>query len=166
MKERSRAFGAVDLIRPLICILVLVLLGLMVNTGTNMALGGNSKIKAQSEARELLDSAASALADRLRCARNVELSDGELESFDSPGVKDSRISVNPGGQLSAGPEAAETAVLPPEAYKDGAYGISGLEIRYDSERNCFDISLEVKETDGDISANADFSVKCLNIQQS
>jgi len=166
VKEKLRNFEAVDLIRPLIYILVFVLLGLMVNTGTNMALGGNSKLKAQSEAQELLDSAAGVLADQLRCARSVELSDGEMESFYSVSGRDSRISVGPDGQLVIGPEAAETAVLPPEAYKDGAYGISGLEIRYDSEQNCFDIALEVKETDGDISANADFSVKCLNIRQS
>jgi len=166
VKEKLGNFGTADLIKPLIYILVFVLLGLMLNTGTNIALGGNSKIKAQSEAQELLDSAASALADHLRCAWNVELSDGELESFDSISGKKSRISVGPGGQLSIGPEAAETAVLPPEAYKDGAYGISGLEIRYDSEQDCFDIALEVKEMDGDISANAEFSVKCLNIEQS
>jgi len=165
MKEKFRNFGSADLIKPLIYILVFVLLGLMLNTGTNLALGGNSKLKAQSEAQELLDSAASTVADHLRCARDVELSDGELESFDGVSGRDSRISIGPGGQLVAGPESAETAVLPPEAYRDGAYGISGLEIRYDSEQNCFDIALEVKETDGDISANAEFSVKCLNIQQ-
>lgn len=165
MKERLRSFETADLIKPLICILVFVLLGMMVNTGTNMALSGNSKLKAQSEAQELLDSAASALADHLRCAQSVELSDGELQSFDSDSGKGSRVSVSSDGQLVIGPEASETAVLPPEAYKDGTYGINGLEIRYDSEQNCFDIALEVKETDGEISANAEFSVKCLNIQQ-
>ncbi len=166
MKEKLKKFGAGDLIKLLICILVFALLGLMVNAGTNMALGGNSRLKAQFEVQELLDNAASALADHLRGARNVELSDGVLESFDSAGGKDSRISVDPGGQLLIGPEAAETAMLSPEAYKNGAYGISGLEIRYDSEQNCFDIELEVKEMDGEISANAEFSVKCLNIRQS
>jgi len=166
MKEKLRRFEAADLIRPLICILVFVLLGMMVNAGTNMALDGNSRLKAQTEVQELLDNAAGALADHLRCARNVELSDGELESFDGAVGKGSRVSVGPGGQLVIGPESAETAVLPLEAYKDGDYGISGLAINYDSEQNCFDIALEVKETDGDISANAEFSVKCLNIQQS
>lgn len=166
MKEKLRDFGAVDLIKPLICILVFALLGLMVNTGANMALGGNHRLKAQSEAQALLDNAAGVLADHLRSARSVEHSDGNLESFDGVSGKDSRISVDPDGQLVIGPEAAEKGVLPPEAYKDGTYGISGLEIKYNSEQNCFDIALEVKETGGDIYANAEFSVKCLNIRQS
>lgn len=165
MKEKFRNFGAADLIKPLIWILVFVILALTVNAGTNMALGGNSRLKARTEVQELLDSAAGALADCLRGAQSVELSDGKLESFDSADAKAGRISVDPAGQLIIGPEGAETALLPAEAYKNGAYGVSRLEISRGSERDCFEIALEVRETDGDISANAEFSVKCLNIQQ-
>ena len=60
------------LVETLCAVAILVLLGLLVNTGLNLAMRGYRELTAQSELELLGSTLTSALADELRYAREVE----------------------------------------------------------------------------------------------
>ena len=86
MKRKLKSSRGLSLVETLCAVLILILLGLMVNTGLNMALNSYREITAQAEAELLLSTLADALADDLRYARDVKVEtvDGkEVFSYNS-----------------------------------------------------------------------------------
>lgn len=163
----SRGFSLVEM---LCATVILVLLGLLVNTGLQLAMRSYQDLTAQSEAELLLSAVSNALADELRYARDVETEGAEnkLTSYQSQryniDTTGTRLSIGTGEENSGkdkGQLYANTyRVLPGGAYGNGAYEIDKLEIKY--KDGLFTIDLTVKQTEGDISAGTQFTVRCLN----
>lgn len=166
MRRKLRAEKGVTLVEMLACAVILVLLGLMLNTGIQVAARSYHAITAKAETQLLLSTITDALADDLRYARDIVTEEAEADS-EAGGKK--LISYNsdsyglaacPGisgeGQILVGGKK----LLPAGAYGNGAYEAETLDIFYDGA--CFSIYVRVKEKNGSISAETKVSVRCLN----
>ena len=162
MKQKLRDNSGLTLIEMLCAVALLVLLVLILNTGLELSLRSYRDLTAEAETQLLLSTLADALADDLRYARDVAVdADGKV-TFNSGAA----LGVNDRGQLTSGGKL----VLPPGAYGDGGYADDGSKkgayevgepgVSYDS--GCFTIKLEVSQMGGGISAQAEFTVRCLN----
>jgi len=131
-----------SLVEMLCATLVLILLGLLLSSGIQLAANSYRELTAASETQLLLSTAIDAMADDLRFARQVNAdSSHRLTTYfsDSYGRNsDFRVT---GGQLMAGPATSPMRVLPPGAYGNGAYEITGLSVTY--EAPCFVIQMTV-----------------------
>ncbi len=162
MKRKLRSSGGLTLVEMLCAVALLVLLVLMLNTGLEMALRSYRSLTAEAETQLLLSTLADALADDLRYARDVAVDAGGKVTFNGGEA----LEVNAAGQLMSGGRL----VLPPGAYgnggyeadgsKKGAYKVEEPELSYSG--GCFTIKLEVRQMEGEISAQAEFVVRCLN----
>lgn len=165
------------LVETLCAVAILVLLGLLINTGLQLAVHSYQDVTAQEELELLAASLSDALADDLRYATFPDTnSDGSLKSYHSGryniGTRETKLSIGKGdgeekkdkGQLYAN----DYRVLPSGAYGNGAYvigkndGTSGLEIIYDKVTGLFTVDLTVKQAEGELFARAHFTVRCLN----
>ena len=151
--------------------MVLVLLGLMLNTGLQMALNSYRTVVAQSEAELLLSTAVDTLADDLRFAREVIGTDGGDFTYTSD-------SFGEGTQLTVGEKGSpyEGQILANGArfLSTGAYGVKGADgtraykietmtITPKKANNTFEIYLKVvAAVDKSISAETKVTVRCLN----
>lgn len=151
MRKKLRDQGGVSLVEMLCATIILVLLGLLLNTGLQLAVKSYREIIAESETQLLLSTAIDTLADDLRYARDVETeADNSLKSYRSDSYGTNAVFSVVDGQLMAGPPAADSTalkkVLPPAAYgKNGGglvdYELSGLSITYLDQK--FVIKLKV-----------------------
>lgn len=164
MREKLRDERGLTLVEMLCAAVILIILGLMVNTGLQMAVRSYQSAAAQSELQLLLSSLSNALADDLRYAREeiVTGAGGTLVSYssDSYGTNTS-LGIGDNGQVMAGTESGAKRVLPSAAYGNGAYEVKEMGITYESE-GFFHIELKVGQAEGAISAKTDFTVRCLN----
>lgn len=174
MRKKLRGASGLTLVEMLCAVAVLILLGLILNAGLQMAVQSYRVMVAQSEAELLLSTAANALTDELRYARDVAIDgSGNLTAYHS-------FSFGPGASLSVDPAtghilAGGKQLLPPGrklddgsyvggAYKGNAYQVQNpMSIAYDEAGGTFTVKLEVfwKE-DEEIGAAAEFTVQCLN----
>ena len=165
MRKKLAEKSGVSLVEMLCATIILILLGLLLNTGLQLSLKSYRELRAESETQLLLATAIDALADDLRYARRVETdADGALKSYHSDSYgKDTAITVDDEtDQLLA----AGKRVLPPGAYGKGAYHIQGLEITYDKDTLLFTVKLEVTAP-GSTGAGAKtpeevVTIRCLN----
>lgn len=164
MKRKLKSSRGLSLVETLCAVLILILLGLMVNTGLNMALNSYREITAQAEAELLLSTLADALADDLRYARDVKVEtvDGkEVVSYNSDsyngenGHASFRVDEKTGQLL-----ANDLRVLPEGVYGNGAYRVSDFKLTYAD--GVFQLVLEIQQAEGDISVGTELSVRCLN----
>lgn len=179
MKEKLRNERGVTLIEMLCAVVILILLGLMLNTGLEMAVHSYQDITAQSEVQLLLSTLSDALADDLRYARDVTTkADGStLESYssDSYNVEGrASLGISENGQMMAsgtvdanGFMTGGKRVLPSGAYGNGTYIVKEMNITYkkQSDGSFFTIELEVAQANGDISAQTEITVRCLSGQK-
>lgn len=165
----SRGFSLVEM---LCATVILVLLGLLINTGLNLAVKSYRNITAQEELELLVSNLSSVLADDLRYAKKVyvvdstskELSRYHSERYNSPQQQYTRLSVHDDdGQLYAN----DYRVLPSGSYgngayilKDGAEGDPGFQITY--ENGLFTVHLRAQQAGGGLSVSKEFTVRCLN----
>lgn len=164
MREKLRDEQGLTLVEMLCAVAILILLGLMLNTGLQMAVRSYQDITARSEVQLLLSTLSDALADDLRYARDVETEDdGTLlryssDSYNSGGQASLEIGGN--GQVTAGGKR----VLPSGAYGNGAYVVKSMKITYESQAggSFFTVQLKVGQTEGEISAETEFTVRCLS----
>lgn len=163
MRKKLNAEDGLTLVELLAATVVLILLGLLLNTGLQMTVRSYRTITAQSEVELLLSTAVDTLADDLRYAREVV---GSGTSFtynsDSYGANTS-FTLDEKGQIVAN----GLRVLPTGAYgSGGAYKVTKLAVTFDgSEEITFTIRLEVETASGNIRAEtpADgVTVRCLN----
>lgn len=167
----SRGF---TLVETLCAVAILVMLGLLINTGLHLAMRSYRDITAQEELELLAASLSDALADELRYAQRVETEPGNtLARYHSEryNMEDTNATTvierkEEDGQLYAN----VYRILPSGAYGNGAYiipekndeGDPGFVITY--ENGLFTVDLTVKQAEGDLSARAHFTVRCLNPQ--
>lgn len=164
----GRGFSLVEM---LCATVILVLLGLLINTGLNLAVKSYRNITAQEELELLVSNLSSVLADDLRYAKKVhvvdltskELSRYHSERYNSPQQQYTRLSVKD-GQLYAN----NYRVLPSGSYGNGAYiladdpagGDPGFRITY--ENGLFTVHLRAQQAGGGLSVSKKFTVRCLN----
>lgn len=158
MRRKLRGTSGVTLVEMLAVTAVSILLGLMLDTGLQMAVRSYRTMTAHSEIQLLLSTLADALGDDLRFARAVEAgADGKLISYQDASGDTVGLSVREDGQVYAG----DKRVLPPGAYGQGAYAVTALEIRFADE--CFTVELEVGQRTGGISSGKrTLTVRCLD----
>lgn len=164
MRKKLRGEGGLTLVEMLAAVVVLILLGLLLNTGLQMAMSTYRAIVAQSETELLVSTAVNALADDLRCARDVSGSGtGFTYTSDSFGA-DAALDLNSDGQIVAKVGGEEKRLLSTGAYGlNGAYQVKEMKISYTQPN--FTIELTVETKDGAISArtpDGGVTVRCLN----
>lgn len=171
MRRKLAGQEGLTLVEVLAAVVILVLLGLILNAGMQMAVNSYRVMIAQSETELLLSTLADTLADDLRYAEDVVASGGKLDSYysDSYG-EDTTLELNntendPNkGKVYANSGGKKLRVLP-----DGAYGLNGryeveqMDITY--EKGCFTLKLKVKEKDSTIHAETELTVRCLNAKK-
>lgn len=157
MRRKLREESGLTLVEMLCAAAVLILLGLMLNTGMQMAVRSYRTMIARSETQLLLFTLADALSDDLRYAQEVETGAGEeLLSYQDASGGTVSLSVGTDGQAYAG----DKRVLPPGAYGKGAYEVQEMDIRFDGD--CFAVTLKVGQREGEVSAETALTVRCLN----
>ena len=160
MRKKLRGESGLTLVEMLAAVVVLILLGLLLNTGLQMAVSTYRAIVAQAEVELLLSTAVDALADDLRCARDVAEggADGFTYTSDSFGA-DTALTVVDGQIMANGKRLLSTG-----AYGlNGAYQVKEMNISY--TRPNFTIELTVETKDGGVSAqtpDGGVTVRCLN----
>ena len=160
MRKKLNSQSGLTLVELLAATVVLMLLGLILNTGLQMSMSTYRSITAQSELELLLSTAVDALADDLRYARNVTgAGTGFTYTSDSFG-RGTSLTVDSDGQIKAGGKR----LLSTGAYGlEGAYKVDAMDIQY--AEPCFTIQLTVATQDGRISVSTPeegVTVRCLN----
>ena len=166
MRKKLNSQSGLTLVELLAATVVLMLLGLILNTGLQTALSTYRTITAQSELELLLPTAVDALTDDLRYARDVS---GENTSFtytsDSFGEGTSLTVDLADGQIKANGKR----VLSTGAYGlNGAYKVKEMTIDHPKESDHFTINLTVTTQDGSLSAKTPDEgvvVRCLNAKK-
>lgn len=165
MREKLREEQGLTLVEMLCAVAILILLGLMLNTGLQMAIRSYQDITASSEVQLLLSTLSDALADDLRYARDVTTDeDGRLLSYNSDsynnGGSTASLAIDENGRVTASGQR----VLPDGAYGNGTYKVQTMNITYVTKPNgsYFTIELKVAQTEGTISAGTEFTVRCLS----
>lgn len=165
MRKKLNSESGLTLVEMLAVVVILILLGLLLNTGLQMAMSTYRTIVAQSEVELLLSTAMDAISDDLRYARDVaeDGTDGFTYTSDSFGV-DAALGLNSDGQIVAMVGGEEKRLLSTGAYGlNGAYQVKNIKISYTQPN--FTIELTVATKDGAISAqtpDGGVTVRCLN----
>lgn len=160
MREKLNSESGLTLVEMLAAVVVLILLGLLLNTGLQMAMSTYRTIVTQSEVELLLSTAVDAISDDLRYARNVaeDGADGFTYTSDSFG-ENARFGLDNGQIMVNGKRLLSTG-----AYGlNGAYQVQEMKISYTQPN--FTIELTVATKDGAISAQTPdkgVTVRCLN----
>lgn len=157
MRRKLKKQAGLTLVEMLCAVVILILLGLMLNTGMQMAVRSYRELIADSETQLLLSTLADALSDDLRYAQEIETDlNGNLISYQDASGGVVSLTIGPDGQARAGGKR----VLPPGAYGKGAYVVKTMDISF--AEGCFTVLLEVGEEAGSISAETTLTVRCLN----
>ena len=166
MRKKLGSSSGLTMVEMLCAAVILILLGLLLNTGLQMAVNSYHALTVEAETQLLASTLADALADDLRYARKVrtaaETADGgevnKLTAYDSDtyGAGASIEVEEETGQVLAG----GLKILPAGAYGNGAYRVETLSITCAAD--CFTIKIKVKEAAGERSAEAGVTVRCLN----
>lgn len=162
MKKKLCGQKGVTLVEMLAAVAVLSLLGVMLQTGLQLALKSYHTMTAEAETQLLLSTVSDAIADELRYARDIRLEDdGTFQDYTSVSYGRRTALKVTDGQLIASPAGNDKRVISTGAYGNGVYSIEEMEITY--EAPVFHIHVKVSEAGG-ISAETDFSVRCLNAE--
>lgn len=172
MTRKWKDSRGLTLVEMLCAVVILVLLGLLINTGLQLAVHSYQDVTAQEELELLAASLSDALADDLRYAKTpIKEANGDTlleyhsERYNISGTTSTKLSIGKGeenggkdkGQLYAN----DYRVLPSGAYgSGGAYVIDNLEISYAD--GLFTVDLTVKQAAGDLFAKANFTVRRLS----
>lgn len=161
MRKKLNSQSGLTLVELLAATVVLMLLGLMLNTGLQTALSTYRAITAQSELELLLSTAVDALADDLRYARDVSGTGTNFTYTSDSFGEGTKLTVDDDGQIKANGK---------RVLSTGAYGLNeaykvkeDMEISYEDSR--FTIRLTVATKDDRLSAKTPDEgvvVRCLN----
>lgn len=172
MSKKLNCESGLTLVEMLCAVVILILLGLLLNTGLQMAARSYWDLTAHSEAQLLLSTAVDALADELRCARRVteDGTGGFTYASDCFG-ENTGLAVNSDGQIVARNGSTEKRLLSTGAYgSGGAYVVSEMKITpsipADPDREItFTVELTVQTADGRLRSETPgggVTVRCLN----
>jgi len=159
VQRKLRDSGGVTLIETLCAVVILTLLGLLLNTGLQMAVKSYHDMTAESETQLLLNTLTNALSDKLRYSTVTRRSDGTFASS----IGEITLDGGTEGQVLVNGKS----LLPDGAYGNGRYIVKGVAtggvaFYLGPDRNCYQLTLTVKEASGNISAGAELTVRCLN----
>lgn len=172
MRKKLKDEAGFSLVELLAVTVVLMLLGLMLNTGLQMALNSYRTVVAQSEVELLLSTAVDALADDLRFAQDVTKTGDTVDSnftYNSDSFGDEvRLAVDEttGQIMASGKRVLSTGVYGVKG-ADGkrAYQVAKMLITY-NDNNTFTVYLKIESlADDSIFAetpNGGVQVRCLN----
>lgn len=170
MRKKLNSQSGLTVVELLAATVVLMLLGLMLNTGLQTALSTYRAIVAQSELELLLSTAVDALADDLRYARDVSVEDTSFTYTSDSFGEGTKLTVD----LADGQIKAEVGGEKKRVLSTGAYGLNeaykvkdDMEISYDGV-SCFTIKLTVATKDDSLSAKTPDEgvvVRCLNAKK-
>lgn len=170
MRKKLNSESGLTLVEMLCAVVILILLGLLLNTGLEMAVRSYRSLTAVSEAELLLSTAVDALSDDLRYARDVSGSGDSFTYFSDSFGADTALEVNADGQIVARVGEEAKLVLSTGAY--GAYVVDGMKVAIPPEdpsaptdEITFTIELTVKSKDGNVLAktpDGGVAVRCLN----
>lgn len=154
MRKKLKDRRGLTLVEMLCAVVILILLGLILNAGLQLSVRAYDDMTAETETELLLSTAADALTDVLRFAVNPQGNGKFNHTSFGTGVDVKVVD----GQILVGGKK----LLPPGAYRKGAYVIDedSLDITYNN--GYFTFHLKAKEKNGEIFAEEDFVVKCLN----
>lgn len=172
MRKKLNSESGLTLVEMLAAVVILILLGLLLNTGLQMAMSTYRTIVAQSEVELLLSTAVDAISDDLRYARDVaeDGADGFTYTSDSFGA-DTALDLNSDGQIVAKVGEEEKRLLSTGAYGlNGAYQVKKTAddteiVNWDEAAGTFTIKLRVQTKDGKIGVETPaegVTVRCLN----
>lgn len=157
MRRKLKEAAGLTLVEMLAAVAVLILLGMMLNTGMQMAVRSYRTMIAHSEVQLLLSTLANVLGDDLRYAQEVETgAGGQLTAYQDASGETVSLVIGPDGQVYAG----DKRVLPPGAYGKGAYVVRTMDISFAD--GCFTVALEVGQKTEEISGERTLMVRCLN----
>lgn len=191
MRKKLNGEEGITLVELLAATVILVLLGMMVNTGMQMAVESYRRVVAQSELELMKSTVVDQLADDLRFAWNVvpdlTASPGDVVNFtySSPSFGNNTVldldyvdaDGQKAGHITAVSEYTATFSTDPVEFLDtGVYGaertagerayeVYGLRIEYDETDNTFDITLGVRTTDPHLELDSytdHVIIQCLN----
>lgn len=171
MRRKWNSESGLTLVEMLAATVILILLGLLLNTGLQMVMNTYRAIVAQSEVELLLSTAVDALADDLRFARDVSGSGGSFTYLSDSFGAGTGLTLDAGRIMAQNEDGESLRVLPTGAYGlNGAYKIKEMTIEPagldDPDKEItFTIRLTVTTTDETISAATPaggVTVRCLN----
>lgn len=157
MRYKLRDSRGLTLVEMLCATLILIMLALLIGSGTHMAMDSYKRMVVRSEMELLMSSLSNALADELRYASDINPSSGTLTDYRSWRYGGStKLSVQPesgerGGMLVADSDAEGEPFL---IVASGSYGgetwaggvaADGLEITYVAADRAFNVKLKVQE---------------------
>lgn len=164
MRKKLNSESGLTLVELLAVTAILILLGLLLNTGLQMAMSTYRAITAQSEVELLLSTAVDAIADDLRYARDVNGSGTDFTYTSDSFGAGAALGLNSDGQIAAKVGDEEKRLLSTGAYGlNGAYLVKDLNISYDAPN--FTVEIKVVTEDEKISAGTSVTVRCLNAKK-
>lgn len=161
MKRKLKNGNGFTIVEMLCTVLILAMLCLLMCTGLNMAVKSYHDITAESETQLLLSSLSDALSDKLRYAVVTETAGVTECSVGEIKCAGGRVVVE---EKKSDGTTSNKALLPEGAYGNGRYEAVTADVSstVSSGVVTFTVSLKVKETLGEIGAEAEFTVRCLN----
>lgn len=186
MRYKLRDSRGLTLVEMLCATLILIMLVLLIGSGTHMAMDSYKRMVVRSEMELLMSSLSNALADELRYASDINPSSGTLTDYRSWRYGGStKLSVQTGsenkkrvGMVVAGSGAGGPFLI----VASGSYGgetwaggvvADGLKITYDAADRAFNVELKVQEmrlnaagereyVSGGLELSQEFKVRRLN----
>jgi len=162
IKRKLRDSGGVTLVEMLCAVVILILLGLLLNTGLQMAVRSYLDVTAESETQLLLSTLTDALSDKLRYSTVYVKEDG---TYSRTSIGEITLDNGTTGKVLVGGKNP----LPDGAYRHGKYEVTTAAVTpkfipaSGPPTDCyFTVELEVQEASGNISAGATLTVRCLN----
>lgn len=175
MRKKLKECSGFTMVEMLCVVAILVMLCLLINAGLGLAMRSYRDITAESETQLLLNDLSDALADKLRYAvvtgtyaadgtfvpkkcsvGEVIVDDNMLKIREADGSTEINALLPTGAYGSKYPNAA------PGSSRRYAVEAAGVTPDYTGTTPVFTIRLKVKDTLGDISAETELTVRCLN----
>lgn len=158
-------------VEVLAAVAVLILLGLMVHTGIQLAFHSYHTMMQEAQTQLMLSTVADAISDELRFARDVEVEakdpadtfSGETVRYTSSTYgKNTVLTVNGDGRLCAVADGEEKNMIATGAYgtEDDNYHVVDFSIIYQKETAVFDVSFGIEGLLGEAETN--FKIYCIN----
>lgn len=158
LRQKLKSSRGLTLVEMAAAAAVLVLLGLILNTGLFLAQDSYQKMTGEAESQLLLSTLSDLLSNELRYARDMETDGGSLQRYTSVNYgRNTTLSLDEEGQL----KAKNYRMLSSGAYGNGAYRIDRLQITYQEDSGMFTVELRVTGS-ASIANETTFSIRCLN----
>lgn len=160
MRKKLRDSSGLTMVETLCAAAILVLLCLMMNTGIHMAVTNYRTLTGEAEAQLLLSSLSDALADKLRYCVVTE------SKVPPQSIGEVRVSTDHQVTVGGDKLLPEGAYGEPKADGTRRYQVTDASVTEPpyavGAKPVFTVRLEVKDTQTNLSKEANLTVRCLN----